>query len=108
VDDDRRRFEEDWNRWASEPVEPQLRFRPFAGLWCGESLPEHLSREQAVEFARTRAMERRLIYVLVWSRKEEVWCYPEGATRVETMNVGEVAGPFTQLRGRGNRGFIFG
>ena len=36
--EDRRRFEEDWQRWASEPIEPQLRFRPFAGLWCGESL----------------------------------------------------------------------
>jgi hypothetical protein len=47
-------------------------------------------------------------YVLVWSRKEEVWRYPEGSTRVVTMKVGEAAGPFTRLRGRGNRGFIFG
>ena len=44
----------------------------------------------------------------VWSRKEEVWCYSEGATFVKTMDVGEAAGPFTRLRGRGNRGFIVG
>lgn len=47
---DRRRFEEDWQCWASEPVERQLRFLPFAGLWYGESLPEQLSREQANDF----------------------------------------------------------
>jgi hypothetical protein len=45
---------------------------------------------------------------LVWSRKEEIWRYPEGTTFVKTMDVGEAAGPFTRLRGRGNRGFIFG
>jgi hypothetical protein len=47
-------------------------------------------------------------YVLVWSRKEEIWCYPDGSSGVVTMKVGEAAGPFTRLRGRGNRGFIFG
>src|SRR5579863_10253811 len=39
INEDRRRFEDDWEHWASEPVQPKLRFRPFAGLWCGESLP---------------------------------------------------------------------
>jgi hypothetical protein len=107
--EDRRRVEKNWQRWANEPVEPRLRFRPFAGLWCGESLPEHLTREQALDFARTRATERHLTYVLVWSRKEEIWCYAEGDTRVSLMNVGDVAGPVTTLRGRGgSHGFSFG
>ena len=106
--EDRRRFEEDWQRWASEPIEPQLRFRPFAGLWCGESLPKNFSKDEAVEFARTRATERRLIYILIWSRQEDIWCYPDGTTRARIIEVGEVAGPDTTLRGRGNRGFIFG
>jgi hypothetical protein len=108
VAEDNLRFEQDWQRWADEPVEPQLRFRPFAGLWCGDSLPGTLSHEQAVAFARTRAAERRMVYVLVWSRKDEVWCYPDGTTHRQTMKVGEAAGPVTRLRGRGNRGFVFG
>jgi hypothetical protein len=53
-------------------------------------------------------VDRKRTHVLVWSRKEEVWCYPDGATRVDMMNVGEVAGPFTRLWQRGgNREFIF-
>jgi hypothetical protein len=109
INEDRCRFEDAWERWASEPVEPQLRVRVIPAVWCGERLPENLSREEAVAFARTRAMDRKLTYLLVWSRKEEVWCYPEGITRVRTMAVGDVAGPFTRLRGHGDRhGFVFG
>src|SRR5436190_21448593 len=38
--EDRQRFRADWERWANERVEPALRFRPFAGVWCGEQLPK--------------------------------------------------------------------
>ena len=108
VAEDRRLFEEAWQRWADEAVEPELRRRLMPAIWGRAQMPKGLSREEAVEFAKTRAVESRLTYVLVWSRKEEVWCYPEGTTLVKTMKVGEAAGPFTRLRGRGSRGFIFG
>ena len=108
VAEDRRLFEEAWQRWVDEPVEPELRRRLMAAIWGRAQMPKGLSREEAVEFAKTRAVEERLTYVLVWSRKEEIWCYPEGTTLVKTMDVGKTAGPFTRLRGRGNRGFIFG
>jgi hypothetical protein len=108
VAEDRRLFEEAWQHWVDEPVEPELRRRLMPAIWGRAQMPKGLSREEAVEFAKTRAVETRLTYVLVWSRKEEVWCYPEGSTRVVTMKVGEAAGPFTRLRGHGNRGFIFG
>ena len=107
VNEDSRRFRAEWEAWCNEPVEPVLRFRPFAGLWCGESLPKGLSRSEAIAYARSRAVER-ITYVLVWNRREEVWCYPSGETYERLMNVGEVAGPFTWLRGHRNRGFIFG
>src|ERR1700676_1104867 len=54
INEDRRRFEDAWERWASEPVEPQLRVRVIPAIWCGERLPENLSREEAVAVARTR------------------------------------------------------
>jgi hypothetical protein len=37
-------------------------------------MPKDPSREEAVEFAKTRTVEERLTHVLVWSRKEEIWC----------------------------------
>jgi hypothetical protein len=106
VEEDRRAFAEEWERWASEPVEPELRFRPFAGLWCGTSLPKGLTHEAAIAYARQRAMTTARTYVLVWSRKEEVWCYPDGRTGTGIMEVGDVAGPCSTLTG--GRGFIFG
>jgi hypothetical protein len=108
VAEDRRLFEEAWQRWASEPVAPQLRRRLIPAVWGGAHMPTGLSREEAVEFAKARSVEERSVYVLVWSRREEIWCYPEGGTFVKTMNVGEAAGPFTRLVGQGNRGFILG
>jgi|SRR6202158_4940278 len=108
VAEDRRLFEEAWQHWVDEPVVPELRRRLMPAIWGRAQMPMGLSREEAVEFAKTRAVEARMTYVLVWSRKEEIWCYPEGTTRVAPMRVGEAAGPFTRLRGRGNRSFIFG
>jgi hypothetical protein len=108
VAEDRRLFEEAWQHWAGEPVEPELRRRLMAASWGRAQMPKGLSREEAVAFAKTRAVKSRLTYMLVWSRKEEIWCYPDGSSGVVTMKVGEAAGPFTRLRGRGNRGFIFG
>jgi hypothetical protein len=105
---DHQQFEADWRAWASEPVNPQLRFRPIPAIWCRARLPEDLSRDEAVEFGREQAMVREFTYVVVWTRAEEIWCYPNGSTRVQTMNVGEVAGPVTRLRGRGGRSFTFG
>jgi hypothetical protein len=49
--------------------------------------------------------EDRRLFEEAWQRWVDE---PEGATFVKTMNVGEAAGPFTRLRGHGNRGFIFG
>ena len=108
IKDDRRRFTDDWQRWASESVEPELRRRLMPAMWGTAPIPKGLSRDEAVEFARTGAVNEWLVYALVWSRREEIWCYPDGVTRADTMDVGQVAGPFTRLRGRGNQGFIFG
>jgi hypothetical protein len=109
LEEDRRRVADDWQRWADEAVEPELRFRAIPAVWCVDStMPRHLSRGQAIQVARSRAMDRKRTYVLVWSRTEEIWCYPGGGTYLKTMEVGEAAGPFTRLRRRADRGFVFG
>jgi len=106
VAEDRRAYAEAWERWASEPIAPELRFRPFAALWCGTALPKGLTHDAAIAYARQRAVTTGLTHVLVWSRKEEVWCYPDGTTGTGIMEVGQVAGPYSMLKG--GREFTFG
>ena len=107
VAEDQRQFEDEWNRWANEPVAPELRYRVMPVIWRRVPLPTNLSRDEAIEFARTQAMDQRKTYLLIWSRREEIWCYEDGRTFVRLMKIGEVAGPVMRLRGRGNRGFTF-
>ena len=107
ADDDRRAFIEAWEAWASEPVAPEMRYRVMPAIWCRAPVPDGLSREEAAAFASARAVDSGWAHVLIWSRREEVWCYPDGRVGVMMMKVGEVAGPILRLRGRGNRGFTF-
>jgi hypothetical protein len=107
VAEDRRDFQEAWERWANEPVAPELRVRMIPAVWGRESLPSGLTREEAIAYASSRAVERQQTYVRIPSRREEIWCYPTGRHVVRPMNLGNIAGPFTRLRGRGERGFVF-
>src|ERR1700680_4286788 len=75
VAEDRRLFEEAWQHWAGEPVEPELRRRLMAAIWGRAQMPKGLSREEAVAFAKTRAVKSRLTYMLVRSRQEGIWRY---------------------------------
>ena len=108
ADEDRRAMTEAWERWASDPVEPQMRYRVMPAIWCRAAVPDGLSREEAVAFASARAVDTAWTHVLIWSRREEVWCYADGRVRAELMKVGEVAGPVTRLRGRRSASFLFG
>jgi hypothetical protein len=107
VEADRRDFQDAWNRWVNEPVQPELRRRLIPAIWGRVEMPKGLSREEAVEFAKSRAVEERLTYVLIPSRREEIWRYPSGRIYVRPMTVGDVQGGVTRLRG-GERGFTFG
>jgi hypothetical protein len=98
VAQDQQRARDAWERYVSEPVAPVLRYRVIPAIWAGERLPDGLSRDAAIAHARARAMARRLCYVLVWSRREEVWCYPDSAVTVTPIRFGEVAGPATRVR----------
>jgi hypothetical protein len=108
VADDLREFQDAWDRWADEPIEPELRRRLIPAVWGRVQMPKGLSRAEAVEFAKTRAVAEGFTFVLIWSRREEIWCYPSGRTLERVMNVGDVAGPFSKLRGRGERRFVLG
>ena len=103
VTEDRQRFEDEWNRWANEPVRPKLRFKAMPAIWAGEPLPENVSREEAIEFASKRAVERKTLYMVLWSRKEEILCRPDGTSSARTMAVGDVAGPYLRIRGCGGK-----
>jgi hypothetical protein len=88
VDADERRARQAWEQWADEPVAPVLRFRPLPAVWCGEALPVGLTRDEAIAHARARAVERQWRYVLMWNRRETVWCDPDGLSTTSAMNSG--------------------
>jgi len=99
--EDRRAVEDAWRQWVNEPVEPELRFRPIPAVWSTAALPVGLSRDAAIAYATAMARERGFTYVLVWSRREEIWCYPDGQTLTRQMRVGEVGGT-DNTRARGS------
>lgn len=105
---DRREFQDAWNQWADEPVEPELRRRLIPAVWARVQLPKGLSREEVAELAKARAVEEQRTFVLIPSRREEMWFYETGQILVRPMKPGESPGPFSRLRGRGERGFVFG
>ena len=106
VADDRRAYAEAWEHWASEAITPELRFRPIAAVWCLTPIPKDLSKDDMIAYAKERATRTGWIHVLVVSRKEEVWCYPDGRTGTVMAEVGGVAGPYSMI-GHGS-GFVFG
>jgi hypothetical protein len=99
VEADRRDAVAAWERWADEPVEPELRFRPIAALWIRTPLPAGLSRADAVAYASGRAVTTGMTHVLVWSRREEAWCYPDGSSGTHLATPGEAAGPASIIGG---------
>lgn len=96
---DRRAYVEAWERWASEPVDPELRFRPFAALWLRAPLPRGLSKDETIAYASGRAATTGLTHVLVRSRKEEVWFYPDGSSGTGFAKPGDAAGPYSMVAG---------
>ena len=50
VAEDRRLFEEAWQHWVAEPVEPELRRRLIPAIWGRAQMPKDRSRDEAGEF----------------------------------------------------------
>ena len=101
VEEDRRAYYQAWEDWASQPVEPQLVFRTSGPcIWFHKSLPAGLTKEQAVAFTKGLvAQSDGFTYVLIWSRKEEVWFYPNRHVCERTRRAGAMGGPYNTLRG---------
>ncbi len=108
VAEDRRDLHDAHERWISEPVAPELRRRLMPAIWQRVQMPHSLSWAEAVEFAKTGAVDEKRTFVLMWSRRLELWCYPTGEVYERHKNVGDVVGPVARLRGRGGRGSVLG
>lgn len=97
--DDLRAHQEAWVRWADEPVEPELRVRLLAAVWSRTPLPTGCSKGSALTYASDRARRTKLTHVLVWSRREEVWCYPNGSTGTNITTFDDTAGATSIIAG---------
>lgn len=96
---DRRAYVEAWEQWVSQPIAPELRFRPMPAPWCRTPIPRGLSKDETVACSSGRAVMTGMTHVLVWSRKEEAGCYPDGSSRTGITKPGDAAGPCSTVAG---------
>lgn len=98
-----RREREEFERWASVPINPYLVIRFLAACYVNRSLPESLTTEaERIEYAREQAMHGFSYPVhacLVLSRRRRVWIRPDGSYRHEEVGPGRVNLPVMRLRG---------
>jgi hypothetical protein len=73
---------------GDDPVTRQMLCHVMRAIWCRAPPRENVSRDEVVDFARARAVQRKLAYVLI--RVARTWC---GATRAvrstQTVEIGE-------------------
>jgi len=74
------RDREEWEAWASEPIEPHLVVRLVAAFYYRQAIPHHIhqSRELMEHYAADYAHENRVQVCLVLSRRLRVWFGRDG------------------------------
>ncbi len=100
MDEDRRAYNHEVNKWLDEPIIPELRFRALAAVWCRAQLPVDITRDDAIAYARDRAGTTGFIHFIRWSRREGWWCSPDGSVGVETSTVENANGPCSIVGGQ--------
>lgn len=79
IDEDRRRFFEEWNAWANEPIRPHLVIRLLAAVYLTKKLPEDIQTvEEAEQYAGGMARHWHRKCCLVLSRRVSVWLSENG------------------------------
>ena len=102
VEEDRRRFFEEWNEWANQPIQPHLVVRLMAAMYSPIDLPDEIqSVEEAEAFAADFSKTNRLKSCLVLSRRVSVWFREDGSVSSVTEAVpGQPNSPYMRI---GNR-----
>ena len=116
IEQDRREFVQQWNKWADEPIEPHLVFRAIPGVYFEQEMPPSLSSEIAEGVRTAEAMERYAAefakdhHTKVWlvlSRRLTVHFDEDGTKKdVQKATPGQCNSPYMCLGGS-RRKFLF-
>jgi hypothetical protein len=108
MDEDRRQFLNDWNRWADEPIEPHVIFRAIPGVMVSKDIPSDLRTQEEMEaFAADIAQRFGKKVWLVLSRRKRIYFDESAIARsVQEARPGQCNGPFMRL-GSSKKRFLF-
>jgi len=82
VEEDRRKYLQEWNAWANEPVEPKIIFRAIPGVFLGHPIPEDLKTPEEMEqYAADFAKRTHAKTWLVLSRRLRIYFTEDGTKR---------------------------
>ena len=102
---DRQRAQElaEWNRWADEPVPPELHMRPFSGVWIRVPLPIEIAADElrATDYAKQLTIGRKEMRIVLAINRRVAYTFAGGqlVARTEATAPHESLTPFVVVAG---------
>lgn len=100
--EDYRRYVQQWNAWADEPVAPHLVIRLMPAVYSRQDLPKGTTTiEQAEAWASARAKELDLRCCLIWSRRLSIFFAADGTVEQRAVATPQYdPRPYMKIGGR--------
>ncbi len=102
LEEDRQRFADEWNQWASEPIRPYIVTRLIPGVYNSTAVPDELATlEEAEVYASAEGRRLHCQSWLVWTRRMTV-CFDENGvrTKIRELGPGDQSAPLMRLGGK--------
>ena len=107
IEQDRREFVEQWNKWADEPITPHLVFRAIPGVYFEEEIAEGVRTAEAMErYAAEFAQDHHMKVWLVLTRRRTIYFNEGGEKHVQKAVPGRCNSPYMCLGGSKQK-FLF-
>ncbi len=99
---DKKRYLDDWNKWADEPVQPTVILRLMAAIYNPIAIPDTVKTlADAETFARETAIKRRMQVALIWSRRLSIYYNTDGSEWKRSIaQPGVINVPYVEIGGR--------
>ena len=106
IEQDRREFIQQWNKWADQPIEPHMVVRVIPGVYFEKEIPPSLSSEAMERYAADYVRRTHKKVWLIVSRRLTIYFDEDGTKHVQKAIPGRCNSPYMQLVGSKQK-FIF-
>ena len=108
IDEDRRQFLEDWNKWADQPIEPYVVIRAIPGFPITKDIPPELKTQEEMEHFAGDIAERfgKKVW-LILTRRTSVYFDRSSKGSIQEAVPGQCNGPYMRL-GSSEKKFLMG